>query len=148
MSEETTESPTAHKRHASTAAAVLAEVPPPARKRARVVNEPDVVLVSDQRFPFSSRLLLASSPIWQTLLPASLQGLPAPQPDVSPSDTPSASPAPPALPEVPLPESAATVDYLLQFLEPAPAQSRELEFPRDWELMKALERYSVRARRI
>ncbi|GAA5939909.1 hypothetical protein JCM3775_007145 [Rhodotorula graminis] len=143
---ESAEPPSARiKRQASLTAAALslssAELAP--RKRVRVTDDDDVVLVSSdsQRFPSSSRLLLASSSAWQTILPplavaqhASATSLP---------DAECAKPVVQELPEVHLDESADTLSYLLHFLEPAPAQARPLSFPRDWELMRALERYSV-----
>jgi len=101
---------------------------------------------SSQRFPFSSRRLLASSSAWQTLLPCSTTGQ---QPRDGPVSTLAqeadvVAPAEHDLPEVLLDESGETLSYLLHFLEPAPAQARPLSFPRDWELMCALDRYSVR----
>lgn len=49
-----------------------------------------------------------------------------------------------ALTEVLLPFTAATLEYVLQFLENRPVVVRELEFPRDWETMRALSELSVR----
>ncbi|TNY21728.1 hypothetical protein DMC30DRAFT_186274 [Rhodotorula diobovata] len=126
-----------HKRHASPASPSVTD-PDEARKRVRFAHDmDDFVLVSsdNQRFPFSSRLLLASSPRWQALLPSLSPLLP-------PADPP--APVTRPLPEVAHPESGETLAYLLHFLEPAPAHTRALSFPRDWELMRALERYSVR----
>ncbi|KPV78695.1 uncharacterized protein RHOBADRAFT_41238 [Rhodotorula graminis WP1] len=141
---ESAEPPSAHlKRQASLTAAALSSSAELARKRARVADDDDVVLVSSdsQRFPFSSRLLLASSSAWQTILPPLAvvqQGSTTSLPDAR-----CAKPVVQELPEVHLDESADTLSYLLHFLEPAPAQARPLSFPRDWELMRALERYSV-----
>ncbi|BGP29114.1 hypothetical protein JCM10296v2_000852 [Rhodotorula toruloides] len=90
----------------------------------------DVVLVSSdgQRFPISSRLIpstvLLSSSSTTALVRMSETG----------SDT---------LPEVPLPFSAGTLEYVLQFLENRPVVVRELEFPRDWETMRALSELSI-----
>ncbi|GAA6043143.1 hypothetical protein JCM8097_004340 [Rhodosporidiobolus ruineniae] len=113
-------------------------------------QEADVVLVSSdgQRFPFSTRLLLASSPIWADLLPPPTASLPpyprpaSPSPSTATSST--ADGVDPSLPEVRLPESAACLAFVLRFLEPVPLGSvREAEFPRDWETVRALDRYSI-----
>ncbi|GAA5853454.1 hypothetical protein JCM8547_002463 [Rhodosporidiobolus lusitaniae] len=131
-----------------------------ARKRSRGagVEEADVVLVSSdgRRFPFSSRQLLASSPTWSTLLPSSLPLLPlaeqlsvrpaSPSPSVATSH--SATPAPEqqepdGRPEVLLPESGECLEYVLAFMRHAPVAQREVEFPRDWETVRALDRYSI-----
>ncbi|GAA5890929.1 hypothetical protein JCM6882_008859 [Rhodosporidiobolus microsporus] len=122
-----------------------------ARKRSRGgghAQQADVVLVSSDghRFPFSSRALSASSPIWDTLLPSSssfptsdIPGRASPSPSLS-----GTTPAPADLPEVHLPESAACLAFVLRFLEHAPVGGmREVEFPRDWEVVRALDRYSI-----
>ncbi|BGP05040.1 hypothetical protein OF846_000009 [Rhodotorula toruloides] len=90
----------------------------------------DVMLVSSdgQRFPISSRLipstvLLSSSTSTALVL-------------MSDSDSG-------ALTEVLLPFTAATLEYVLQFLENRPVVVRELEFPRDWETMRALSELSI-----
>ncbi|GAA5851565.1 hypothetical protein JCM9279_006899 [Rhodotorula babjevae] len=145
LSSEPTEPPMSyHKRHASLPGPAADEL---AHKRPRFAPDDDVVLVSSdsQRFPFSSRRLLASSSAWQTLLPTPITVQHAP--GSSSFDVAQAlgvtAPAEQDLPEVVLDESGETVTYLLHVLEPAPAQARPLSFPRDWELMRALERYSV-----
>ncbi|GAA5831394.1 hypothetical protein JCM11251_004010 [Rhodosporidiobolus azoricus] len=125
-----------------------------ARKRIRGGHAlADVVLVSSdgQRFPFSSRSLSASSPIWDTLLPttfssSSLSDFPrpaSPSPSLSGASTSSATPAQADLPEVELPETGACLAFVLRYLEPGPVPQRELEFPRDWEVVRALDRYSI-----
>ncbi|GAA6010298.1 hypothetical protein JCM10207_005162 [Rhodosporidiobolus poonsookiae] len=121
-----------------------------ARKRARGPTqgqEADVVLVSSDghRFPFSSRMLSASAPIWDTLLPPALSHaapsrLGSPAPSISSTST---STTPADLPEVHLPDSAQCLAYLLPFLHPAPVRPRPVEFPRDWETVRAADRYSI-----
>ncbi|PRQ72923.1 hypothetical protein AAT19DRAFT_16847 [Rhodotorula toruloides] len=90
----------------------------------------DVVLVSSdgQRFPISSRLI----PSTVLLSSSTSTAL------VFMSDTGSD-----ALPEVALSFTAATLEYVLQFLENRPVVVRELEFPRDWETMRALSDLSI-----
>lgn len=40
-------------------------------------------------------------------------------------------------------EDSETLDYILGFLYPQPVQPRALEFPRDWKVIRAFEKYSV-----
>ncbi|GAA5887562.1 hypothetical protein JCM5296_002619 [Sporobolomyces johnsonii] len=101
-------------------------------------GEPDCVLISSDgtRFPSHTRALFASSPIFEDLL--------VPSPSSSTSASPSSSKFPsPTLPEATLPETAETLAYILPFLYPTPVQPRALEFPRDWEVVKALDKYQV-----
>lgn len=108
---------------------------------------------SNHRFPFSSRQLLATSPLWETLLPSS----PSLPPSVAPlslTDVPTSSgqqiaasllPFPAVVPEVYLPESGACLKYVLRFLERKPVQARkEWDDEGDWEVVRAMERFSVR----
>ncbi|GAA5974069.1 hypothetical protein JCM11641_008244 [Rhodosporidiobolus odoratus] len=125
-----------------------------ARKRARggQEREKDVVLVSadGHRISFSSRALSSNSAIWDTLLPStfstslSLRQSNSPSPPIlTPSASEGSTPAPTDLPEVHLPESGQCLSYVLGFLESKPVAPREVEFPRDWETIRALERYQI-----
>ncbi|BGP13002.1 hypothetical protein JCM10213v2_000919 [Rhodosporidiobolus nylandii] len=99
-------------------------------------QEKDVVLVSSDgaRIPFSSRLLSASSPVWDSLMPPTIGSLRLASPfPASPSASPAGTPAPGELPEVHLPESADCLRYVLKFLEHKPVVPREVHFSRDWE---------------
>ncbi|GEM06584.1 hypothetical protein Rt10032_c01g0601 [Rhodotorula toruloides] len=81
-----------------------------------------------QRFPISSRLI-PSTVLFRSTSTIDL---------VPMSDTDSDT-----LPEAPLPFSAATLEYVLQFLENRPVVVRDLAFPRDWETMRALSELST-----
>ncbi|BGP21908.1 hypothetical protein JCM10295v2_000785 [Rhodotorula toruloides] len=98
-------------------------------KRMSVVGTDDVadIVLVGQRFPISSRLI-PSTVLFRSTSTIDL---------VPMSDTDSDT-----LPEAPLPFSAATLEYVLQFLENRPVVVRDLAFPRDWETMRALSELS------
>lgn len=78
---------------------------------------------SGVRFKVLSRLLLSSSEAW---------GLPSPN-----------EAAKGELLVVEVEENSETLDFILQFLYPQPVSPRALEFPRDWKVIRAFEKYSV-----
>ncbi|ORY62842.1 hypothetical protein BCR35DRAFT_315571 [Leucosporidium creatinivorum] len=94
-------------------------------KRFKPAEEGDCEVVSSDgvRFKVLSRLLLSSSESW---------GLPSPTEAVKDQ-----------LPVVEVKEDSETLDYILQFLYPQPVSTRGLEFPRDWKVIRAFEKYSI-----
>jgi hypothetical protein len=78
---------------------------------------------SGVRFVVHSRNLLGSSTAW-----GELQG---------------GSTASGTLPSIELEEDGETLGYILQFVYPNPVQPRALAFPRDWRVIRALDKYSV-----
>ncbi|GAA6064439.1 hypothetical protein JCM10212_006101 [Sporobolomyces blumeae] len=114
--------------------------PGPVPKRLRARSRPphpveaDLVLVSSsgKRFPTERRYLVAASPYLSDLVHRLAC-------DTEPSDVKDD----PVLPEVALEESSETIETLVAFVYPGPASLAPLEFPRDWALLKALDKWRI-----